>query len=124
MTNLHRKATCTLLAAALTALAWRTAHAETPLPVPSDPRAKYTVLDVNPLGNDKVEVVTKRIGPSGTSHSKRLIDCAVWTFKYTGDADTYEGMQKPLPDSPMGPLTDQSISWYVAKHACSAAGYH
>ena len=101
-----------LLSIATVALA-----AETPLKVPSDPKAKYYVLEKSGAGTDRV-ILTKRVGPSGTSYSRRLYNCSNSTFKYLADADTLEGLKKAKPDPKMGPLVEGSISYYVGLEAC------
>ena len=39
-------------------------------------------------------LVTKRVGPSGTSFSEKLFDCSTGTFEYLGDGDTREEMRR------------------------------
>lgn len=86
--------------------------------VPSDPKAKYTLLETKKRGDGMVESLTKRDGPSGTSYSKRLIDCDNATFKYTAEGETLEGMKTKTHFNPMGPLTVGSISTYISAYAC------
>lgn len=90
-----------------------------PIAVPSDPGARYQVLNVKWTGSTTVEVVTRREGKSGIRYSRRLVDCAGWRFRYVGEGDTLQAAMKPSShQDPMGPLMDQSISTYVATHAC------
>jgi len=91
--------------------------AEYEVPIPSDPKAKYFVLE---RGGTKVNptLTTKRVGSSGTSYSQRMFDCAARTVKYLGTGDTLEAMKKSKPDPKMAPLVDGSIAWYLWRHAC------
>jgi hypothetical protein len=89
--------------------------------VPTDPSAKYTVLDITRQPNGLVEITTQRDGKSGTSYSKRLVDCANATFKYLGDGDTVEAMRSSKPDPYMAELVAGSISAYVSEYACQNA---
>ena len=96
-----------------------------PISVLSDSRAKYTALDVKAKDKGLVEILTRREGPSGTSFARREIDCANARFRYLGQGDTREqamqAMQANMVDT-MGPLTDGSISTYVAAFACAQHG--
>ena len=93
-----------------------------PISVPSDPRASYQLVRWSRLSNGNLEAVTRRDGPSGTSFSRREIDCGAMTFRYLGEGDT---MEEALADSAnagaMAPLTSQSISTYVSQFVCDAA---
>ena len=91
--------------------------AETPLAVPTDTKATYTVLEVGGKFPDRT-IVTKRVGPSGTSYSKRLYNCNNSTVKYLGSGDTLADMAKSKPDPRMGPIVPRSIADYVGKRAC------
>ena len=55
--------------------------AEKPLIVPSDPKAQFFVLEKEGSGAERT-IVTKRVGPSGTSYSKRRYNCKNSTVKY------------------------------------------
>ena len=91
--------------------------AEVAIKVPSDPKAKYYALEKSGTGAERV-ILTKRVGPSGTSFSKRRYNCANGTFKYLGDADTLEGLATSKPDPKMSELVEGSISYYVGVEAC------
>lgn len=95
------------------------AAAEKPLAVPTDPRAKYTVVDIKMGADGNIEIVTHRIGPSGESYSKRLVNCRINKFKYLGDGDTIAEMNASKPSPNMSPLVEGSISDYVVKYACA-----
>jgi hypothetical protein len=91
--------------------------AETPLAVPSDPKARFFVLEKAGKGAERT-IVTKRVGPSGTSYSRRLYNCSNSTVKYLGNGDTLEDMKKSRPDPNMGPIVQGSIAYYVGLEAC------
>lgn len=87
------------------------------LPVPSDLKAKYYVIDRGTL-DGMPTVTTKRIGPSGTSYSRRVFDCSNGTGKYIGHGDTLRQMQNSRQDPKMYEMVTGSISWYVYQYAC------
>ena len=91
--------------------------AQTALPIPSDAKAKYFVLE---RGGSKgmPTLTTKRVGSSGTSYSQRVFDCSTSQVKYLGTGDSLEEMKNSKPDPNMGPLIKGSISWYQWQHAC------
>lgn len=64
------------------------------LHVPSDPNANYYLLESIPVGNN-LSIVTRRLGPSGESFSKREIDCKNTRFRYLGDGNSIEEMNAP-----------------------------
>lgn len=94
------------------------AQAQENVAVPSDPKARYTLLEAKEKDDGLVESLTRRDGPSGTSYSKRLIDCDNATFRYIADGDTLEEMKPKTYFDPMGPLTFGSISMYVSAYVC------
>ena len=85
--------------------------------IPSDPKAKYFVLEKNTRGSERA-IVTKRVGSSGTSFSKRLYNCSNGTVKYLGDGDSLAEMAASKPDSKIGPIVAGSIAYYVGIEAC------
>lgn len=86
-------------------------------PVPSDPKAKYYILDKSGADAERT-ITTKRVGSSGESFSKRLYNCTNKTWKYLGEGDSLEEMNTSKPQGEMGALTDQSISFYIGQAAC------
>jgi hypothetical protein len=90
---------------------------ETPLSVPSDPKARFFVLEKGGKGAERT-ILTKRVGPSGTSYSRRLYNCSNSTVKYLGTGDTLDEMKKSKPDPNMGPIVPGSIAFYVGQEAC------
>ncbi|MEC7291501.1 MAG: hypothetical protein VXW22_15565 [Pseudomonadota bacterium] len=92
--------------------------------VPSDPSAKYWYFDLNRLGGGKIHVSTKRIGSSGTSYAKRVIDCDRSQWSYLKDADSWsEFINQSSMSIRWGPFVDGSISFWVAYETCQKAGY-
>ena len=86
--------------------------------VPSDPKAAYSVVGKPTRKGSDVVAVTKRVGPSGTSYSRRLVDCSSMTFRYLGEGDTLAEAMQDRGGSQMGDLVPGSISTYVALHVC------
>ena len=92
--------------------------AETSVNVPTDPRASYFIVSKTKLANGNLQVVSRRVGPSGTSYSRREINCGGMRFRYTGEGDTLSEINQPYSKGAMGPLTEGSISTYIALAAC------
>ncbi len=91
--------------------------AETSLVVPTDAKAKYTILEIVGKWPNRT-IVTKRVGSSGASYSKRLYNCSNNTVKYLGSGDTLANMAHSEPDPKMAPVVLQSIADYVGRQAC------
>ncbi|HDI5943942.1 TPA: hypothetical protein POA93_002292 [Escherichia coli] len=85
--------------------------------IPSDTKATYTILDKD-INGSMATIVTKRVGPSGTTFTKRLYDCSSWTVKYLGDGETFEQMKSSKFDSKMANIVEGSIADYVGRKAC------
>ncbi|MGP2486914.1 hypothetical protein ACTUTK_06970 [Pantoea ananatis] len=85
--------------------------------IPTDTRARYTILDKVKKGSSAT-ITTKREGPSGVSFSKRLYNCSAWTVKYLGDGETIEQMKSSKPDQNMSTIVENSIADYLGKQAC------
>lgn len=92
--------------------------AEYEITIPSDPKAKYYVIEKGGT-KDNPTLTTKRVGQSGTSYSKRVFNCSARTVKYLGEGDTLEEMKRAKSGSKMGPLVEGSIAWYLWRHACN-----
>jgi hypothetical protein len=90
---------------------------ERTLAVPTDAKAKYTILAIEGKWPDRT-IVTKRDGPSGSGYSKRLYNCSNNTVKYIGSGDSLADMARSKPDPKMGPIVPQSIADYVGRRAC------
>ena len=91
--------------------------AERPLVVPTDAKANYTILEISGQWPNRT-IVTKRVGSSGTSYSKRIYNCSNSTVKYLGTGDTLADMARSKPDPRMAPVVSQSIADYVGRQAC------
>lgn len=89
-----------------------------PLAISSDAGAQYFVLEAGG-SPDYPTLITVRVGPSGNSYAKRLFDCRAATWKYLGDGETLEAMNRSQPDAYMARLVDESIAWYQWRYACS-----
>ncbi|AZS56804.1 hypothetical protein C5E18_12040 [Pectobacterium parmentieri] len=85
--------------------------------IPTDSKAQYTILEKGSQGGMKT-IVTKRVGPSGTSYSKRIYDCKNSTVKYLGDGETLEQMKASSPDPRMSGIVYESIAYYLGVEAC------
>ena len=90
---------------------------EKSMTVPTDAKAKYTILETGGKWPNRT-IVTKRVGSSGTSYSKRLYNCTNNTVKYLGTGDTLAEMAQSKADPKMAPIVGQSIADYVGRQAC------
>ncbi len=106
-----------ILATTLLVCAGSIHASEKPLTVPSDSKAKYTILEVGGKFPSRT-IVTKRVGSSGTSYSKRLYNCSNHTVKYLGSGDTLSAMASSKPDPKMAEIVSGSIADYVGRQAC------
>ncbi len=86
--------------------------------IPSDSHATYEQIDTGTLG-DLMTLTTKRVGPSGTTYSKRAFDCQAGTTKYIGTGDTIQQMEASSPEREMSPVTEGSIAYWLWVRACS-----
>lgn len=94
----------------------------TPIVIKSD-IGKYFVLEKNLKVNsnkDLRSIVTKRVGSSGTTYSKRLYDCKNNTVKYLGTGDSIDAMNKSKEDANMSPIFTGSIAYEVGLIICSS----
>lgn len=97
-----------------------TANEGTPIVINSD-TAKYFVLEKNMKVNNNKDlrsIVTKRVGSSGVSYSKRLYDCKNKMVKYLGTGDTIEQMNKSKEDSKMGAIFNGSVAYEISLIIC------
>lgn len=94
----------------------------TPIVIKSD-IGKYFILEKNLKVNsnkDLRSIVTKRVGSSGTTYSKRLYDCKNNTVKYLGTGDSIDAMNKSKEDANMSPIFTGSIAYEVGLIICSS----
>lgn len=128
---MHMKATAAsallLSAVASDALAEGT-KMSVPLAVPSDPRARYTLMEFEQVADRVILVTTMREGPSGASYSARVIDCGRMRFKYVAEGETLaevtanrETNRARVSTDGLGPLVRGSISDYLTRQACAVS---
>jgi hypothetical protein len=93
-----------------------------PVPVLSDPRARYWLLDWSRMSNGNLEALTRRSGPSGVRYARREIDCGTMTFRYLGEGDSVAEARQDSPNpGGMGDLVAGSISTEVSQFVCRKA---
>lgn len=95
------------------------------IPVASDLRAQYELLEMSKRTNGRVSILTKRKGPSGVSYSLRECDCKRNMFRYLGDGDSLAIARTPkVPAEDFVALVGTgglgSVSYHVCQYACSA----
>ena len=91
----------------------------TPVKVRSDPSATYHLLRISKLPNGNLQVLTRRVGKSGTSFARREVNCRAMTFRYLGEGDTLKQALRNAPNR--GQMTEAmstSISGEVSRFAC------
>ena len=94
------------------------AHAgNKPLSVPADWRAKYFVVDKSWRGGERV-IVMKRVARDGTRYSKHLYNCEKNTVRSLGEGGSLEEMEAVEPETKMGLITPDSISYFISIEAC------
>lgn len=108
---------CPIFLAALVVMAPAAFAVEKSMAIPTDAKAKYTILETGGKWPNRT-IVTKRVGSSGTSYSKRLYNCSNNTVKYLGTGDTLAEMARSKADPKMSPIVGQSIADYVGRQAC------
>lgn len=84
--------------------------------VPSDPKAKYVVIDEGGTPNLRT-LTTRRVGSSGTSFARREFDCRKRTVRYLATGDTLEAMT-PVNEK-MSSLVAGSIADVMWHRACA-----
>lgn len=88
------------------------------LAVPSDPGATFFVMDkVTEQGASRI-IVTRRVGSSGETWSRRIFDCASYTVKYLGSGSTRAAMDAGKADPNMVNVLPGSIADDVGRAAC------
>lgn len=91
-----------------------------PIPIEGDPgRATYQLVTWSEMPNGHREALTRRDGQSGTSYSRREIDCEGRRFRYLGEGDTRAEAEEDAPNrGEMGELVPGSISTEVSEFVC------
>lgn len=93
--------------------------------VPSDPAARFWVLEKHHVTNNGrlITIVTKRLGKTGMlSYSRREYDCLGYRVRYVGTGDSWLAMENDQVKQAMAPIISGSIADYVGKDACK--GYN
>ncbi|MBI2278187.1 MAG: hypothetical protein HYU74_12605 [Dechloromonas sp.] len=90
-----------------------------PLAVPSDASAKYWLMYKDTGKSPIRTIVTRRVGSSGTSWSRRQYNCADYTVRYLGTGDTREQMDKSKPDQKMTNVLPGAIADHIGREACT-----
>lgn len=88
------------------------------LPVPSDQRASYFVMDKVVVHGASRIIVTRRVGPSGETWSRRTFNCADYTVKYLGSGSSRAEMDAGKPDPNMANVLPGTIADDVGRAAC------
>lgn len=88
------------------------------IPVSSDLRAVYEVVEISGKTAGRVKILSKRTGPSGTSFSRRECDCVGDAFRYLGDGATLAAMRASPPEQSITRIVAGSVSSYVCEFAC------
>lgn len=96
----------------------RGARVGDPVPVRSDARSEYQVVEISTKSSGRVKILTRRDGPSGRSFSQRECGCESSTFRYLGDGDSFDAAKNGKPDAKMTRLVVGSISEQVCDFAC------
>lgn len=89
------------------------------LSIPSDSGAQFFVLEKGGSLEARF-IVTKRVGSSGTTYSKRLYNCKYGNVKYLGSGPTLSAMETSRPDPDMASIVEGSIAYYVGIEACKS----
>lgn len=90
--------------------------------VPSDARATHTVLSMTRLNNGLVRVLNRRDGLSGTTFTRREVNCRLNQVRNLGSAETMAELARARPDQRFAPLVSGSIADVISRHACARAG--
>ena len=101
--------------------AHNTAPAGEAVNVASDPRAQYWILSKTKMPNGHLEVLSRRVGPSGESYARREVDCDARTVRYIGEGDTLEEAKADAPNP--GRMTEpvwESITGVITDRACKS----
>lgn len=93
----------------------------------SDANGIYTAELVTKMTDGLAHIVSKRVGSSGTTYTKRECKCAAATYRTLGSGDTLDRMQSSPMDPKhtplvMGPDGMGSSAFHVCQYACAAIG--
>ena len=87
------------------------------VPVPSDLRARYMIIDKCWVGADRI-VVTKRVAREGTTFTKRRYNCEKNRVMSLGEASSKEALETAAADGKMIPIAPESVAYYISLEAC------
>lgn len=94
------------------------------IPVPTDMRAQYFVIETGRTAGGNVTITSRREGPSGTSFARRECECRTGRFRYLGEGQTLTDASRPkVPPETMADLFTTgdglgSVSFHVCQYAC------
>lgn len=106
------------------ALADGVKRTQTAIAVPSDTRARYTAVKIEPAPSGAL-ILTQRDGPSGRSFVHRECTCPVGQYRVLGEGLTADAARIARdPIETMTPLVREgnlgSVSFHVCEFACKA----
>jgi len=119
----------TLLSGSVGAEGGAASGAGAPIAVPSDGKATYSVAEISAPAGGTVIILTKRMGPSGTSYVRRECTCPVSSYRVLGEGESVADAK--VPRQPAEDFADLvydrnlgmgSASWHVCDFACKHAG--
>src|SRR3546814_18366511 len=86
------------------------------MPSASDPKVSNRIVKISKMPNGHLEVTNRRDGTSGTSFSRREIDCRSYEYRYLGEGDTLTEAEEDSSNiGSMSELTGTSASSDVAR---------
>lgn len=92
-----------------------------PYGVPADPNAAYSLVGVRSADDGNIIAMTRRIGPSGVSFSRREIDCRRQRARYIGEGDTYREAERAAANpGEMASSIEGSSTHAAVQVACAA----
>lgn len=97
-------------------------RADTEISVPADPVSTYTLISLRRVSEHVIEIEIKRDAPmTGTSYSKREIDCRKQVSRLAGEGSTPDAMEGDTDDESMDKLVEGTVPYDLAQYACANA---
>lgn len=90
--------------------------------VPAEPQAVYTAELVTKMTDGLAHIVTKRVGPAGTTFTKRECRCGAATVRTLGAGETLDQMQSSPMDPKHSGLVTGASAFHACEYACAAIG--
>ncbi|MDH2023607.1 hypothetical protein N5J29_12660 [Stenotrophomonas sp. GD03680] len=87
--------------------------------IPSDPKARWGLIDVTQRNFPVSYIFTHRVGPSGTTYSMREYDCDSNMVRYLATGQNIDEMRTSKQDDRMSEIHPRSIAYYLGKLACT-----